>query len=63
MLLVLEVVDEPSKLEPLLPQIKRLIDDNGMVTLNNVDLICHHLNLGVRDLPLVASFIVLFKEL
>jgi PII-like signaling protein len=54
MLLVLEVVDEHSKLEPLLPQIKRLIDDNGMVTLNEVDLICHHLNLGVRDLPLVT---------
>ena len=37
--LVIEVIDEPSKLEPLLPQIKRMIDDNGMVTLHEVDAI------------------------
>jgi uncharacterized protein len=37
--LVIEVIDEPSKLEPLLPQIKRMIDDNGMVTLHEVDVI------------------------
>jgi uncharacterized protein len=37
--LVIEVIDEPSKLEPLLPQIKRMIDENGMVTLHEVDVI------------------------
>lgn len=37
--LVIEVIDELSKLEPLLPQIKRMIDDNGMVTLHEVDVI------------------------
>ena len=37
--LVLEVIDEPSTLEPLLPQIKRMIDDNGMATLHEVDVI------------------------
>jgi PII-like signaling protein len=37
--LVIEVIDEPSKLEPLLPQIMRMIGDNGMVTLHEVDVI------------------------
>ena len=37
--LVIEVIDEPSKLEPLLPQIKRMIDDNGMATLHEFDVI------------------------
>lgn len=36
---LIEVIDEPSKLEPLLPQIKRMIDANGMVTLHEVDVI------------------------
>ncbi len=34
--LVIEVVDEQSKLEPLLPQIKRMVNDNGMVTIQEV---------------------------
>ena len=34
-----EVIDEPTKLEPLLPQIKRMVDDNGIVTLHEVDII------------------------
>jgi PII-like signaling protein len=34
--LVIEVVEEPSKLEPLLPQIKRLVGDNGLVTIQEV---------------------------
>ena len=34
--LVIEVVDEQSKLEPLLPQIKRMVDDNGLVTVQEV---------------------------
>lgn len=34
--LIIEVVDEESKLDPLLPQIKRMVDDNGMVTIQEV---------------------------
>lgn len=37
--LVIEVVEERAKLEPLLPQIKRMVDDNGLVTLHEVDVI------------------------
>jgi len=37
MLLFLEAMDEPS--EPLLPPINRMIDDNEMVTLHEVDVI------------------------
>ena len=34
--LVIEVVDELSKLDPLLPQIKRMVGDNGLVTIQEV---------------------------
>lgn len=34
--LVIEVVEEQAKLEPLLPQIKRIVGDNGLVTLEDV---------------------------
>ena len=37
--LIIEVVDERSKLEPLLPQIKRMVDDNGLVTVHEVDVL------------------------
>lgn len=37
--LVIEVVDEKSKLEPLLPQIKMMVADNGIVTLHEVDML------------------------
>ena len=37
--LIIEVIDERTKLEPLLPQIKRMVDDNGIVTLHQVDII------------------------
>ena len=37
--LIIEVVDEQSKLEPLIPQIKRMVDDNGMVTIHEVGLL------------------------
>ena len=37
--LIIEVIDEPTKLEPLLPQLKRMVDDNGIVTLHQVDII------------------------
>lgn len=32
----IEVVDEQSKLDPLLPQIKRRVGDNGLVTIQEV---------------------------
>jgi PII-like signaling protein len=35
--MVIEVIDERSKLELLLPQIKRMVDDNGIVTIHEVD--------------------------
>jgi len=37
--MMIEVIDEKSKLEPLLPQIKRMVDDNGLVTLHEVDML------------------------
>lgn len=37
--LIIEVVDEQSKLEPLIPQIKSMVDDNGMVTIHEVGLL------------------------
>jgi hypothetical protein len=36
---VLEIIDEKSKLEPLLPQIRRMVGDNGLVTLYEVNVI------------------------
>jgi PII-like signaling protein len=35
--MVIEIIDEKSKLEPLLTQIKRMIDDNGIITLHEVE--------------------------
>lgn len=35
--MVIEIIDERSKLEQLLPQIKRMVDDNGIVTLHEVE--------------------------
>ena len=37
--LMIEVVDDREKLEPLLIPIKRMVDDNGMVTIHEVDAI------------------------
>jgi uncharacterized protein len=34
--LVIEVVDMQSKLDPLLPQIKRMVGDNGLVAIQEV---------------------------
>lgn len=34
--LTIEVVDEQSKLDPLLTQIKRRVGDNGLVTIQEV---------------------------
>ena len=35
--LMIEVVDETLNIEPLLPEIKRIIGDNGLVTIHEVD--------------------------
>ena len=35
--LVIEVIDEKEKLEPLLSGIKRIVDDNGLMTLHDVN--------------------------
>jgi PII-like signaling protein len=36
---MIEVIDEKLKLEPLLPQIRRMVGDNGVVTLHEVNVI------------------------
>jgi PII-like signaling protein len=33
--LIIEVIDEQSKLEPLLPDLKRIVGDNGLVTIQD----------------------------
>lgn len=37
--LMIEVIDEQKKLEPLLIEIKRIVDDNGLMTIEEVDVI------------------------
>ena len=34
--LIIEVVDEQIKLEPLLPELKRIVGDNGLVSISDV---------------------------
>jgi uncharacterized protein len=34
--LIIEVIDEQSKLEPLLPDLKRIVGDNGLVSISDV---------------------------
>ncbi|MCW4009658.1 MAG: DUF190 domain-containing protein [Candidatus Bathyarchaeota archaeon] len=34
--LLIEVIDAQEKLEPLLPELKRIVDDNGLVSINEV---------------------------
>src|SRR3989344_2116842 len=34
--LIIEIIDELEKLESVIPQIKDLVDDNGMITLHEV---------------------------
>ncbi len=36
---VIEIIEEKSKLEPLLPQIKRMVGDNGLATLQEVEVL------------------------
>lgn len=35
--LILEVIDSKSKIEPLLISIKRMVGDNGIITLHEID--------------------------
>lgn len=37
--MMIEVVDRKEKLQPLLAQIKRMVGDNGLVTLHEVDVL------------------------
>ena len=37
--LIIEVIDEQSKLEPLLPELKRIVGDNGLVTIQETNVI------------------------
>jgi uncharacterized protein len=37
--MIIEVIDEKSKLETLLPDLKMMVDDNGIVTIHEVDVI------------------------
>jgi PII-like signaling protein len=34
--LLIEVIDKPTKLEPLLAEIKKIIGDNGLISINEV---------------------------
>jgi PII-like signaling protein len=34
--LIIEVVDEQTKLEPLLPELKRIVGDDGLVSITDV---------------------------
>ena len=34
--LIIEVIDEQAKLEPLLPELKRIIGDNGLVSIQDI---------------------------
>jgi uncharacterized protein len=37
--LIIEVIDEQVKLEPLLPELKRIVGDNGLVTIQETYII------------------------
>jgi PII-like signaling protein len=37
--MMIEIIDEKPKLEPLLPQIRRMVGNNGMVTLHEGNVI------------------------
>ena len=37
--LVIEVIDELEKLEKVLPEIKKLVDDNGLITVHEVGIV------------------------
>jgi PII-like signaling protein len=35
--MMIYVVEESSKIEPLLPQLKRMVNDHGLITIHSVD--------------------------
>jgi len=37
--LIIEVIDEQSKLEPLLPELKRIVGDKGLVSIQDTNVI------------------------
>ena len=37
--LIIEVIDQQEKLEPLLPELKRIVGDNGLVTIQETSVI------------------------
>ena len=37
--LVIEVIEDSSKVETILPEIKKIVGDNGLVTLHEIDVI------------------------
>ena len=37
--MMIEAVDEKPKLEPLLPQVKKMVGDSGLITLHKVDVV------------------------
>jgi uncharacterized protein len=37
--MMIQIIEESSKLEPLPPQIRRMVGDNGLVTLHEVNVI------------------------
>lgn len=37
--LIIEIIDEKSKLEPFLRDLKMMVDDNGLITIHEVDTI------------------------
>ncbi len=37
--LIIEVIDEQVKLEPLLPELKRIVGDNGLVSIQDIYMI------------------------
>ena len=37
--MIIEVIDEQSKLQPLLPEIRRIVGDDGIVTIQEVNVI------------------------
>jgi PII-like signaling protein len=37
--MMIDIVEESSKIEPLLPELKRMVNDHGLITMHHVDVI------------------------
>ena len=37
--LMIDIVEERSKIAPLFPELKRMVNDHGLITIHNVDVI------------------------